>query len=204
MQCKPTQIIIMADAFFDINIVDGEIFTLLPKQLKRAVVNSTNQIGRVVNKDVTTKIKKEYAIPARVTKVGRDIFLVKAREDKITFTIIIKDASRGLFKFKHRQDESGLNVQVTKGKIRKVKGGFIAPISKNNRNKFAFVRDKKRRITRFTKKGKPYQADARIFLFGLNLKNLYASKISLKNIENIIGKKYQKLFDAAFDKQFFK
>jgi len=207
-------------ATFSLNKIDTDVFPLLNKSLKRAIFNTTNVLGRKSNKTVSQDMKKEYNIPARVTKIGENIILETARPARPNFKIRVKSAPRGVFKFPHRQTAAGLEVEIRRGKRKLIKGAFIAPLKKGQTgalrlgtfkrrdekgNVFAFVRSRSRgRIERYTRKGTPYSAERRKIIFGFDIRDVYGSKFGVNRVRKVIEKDYQKTLDEKFIKQVLK
>jgi hypothetical protein len=207
-------------ATFTLNKINTDVFPLLNKALKRAIFNSTNVIGRKANKTVSQDMKKEYNIPPRVTKIGKNIILSTASPKDPNFKIRVKSAPRGVFKFPHRQTAAGLEVEIRRGKRQLIKGAFIAPLRKGQTgalrlgtfkrrdekgNIFAYVRSKsKGRITRYTRKGTPYSAERRKVIFGFDIRDVYGSKFGIGKVRKVVENDYQKTLDEKFIKQVLK
>lgn len=199
---------------FKVGIVNADVFKNLPKQMRRAVINTTNVIGRLSNRTVSQDMKKAYNIPARTTKINHNIFLTTAKADKLQFRIRIKSRPRGVFKFPHRQTSAGLEVEIKRGKRQLIRGAFVAPLRKNNivginkgtfkrrteaNNVFAFVRSRSRgRVTRVNQFGTSYSAEKRKVIFGFDVRDVYASKFGKDKIQKVIKEKYQEVLDEKF------
>lgn len=204
---------------FNVNIVNRDTFDFLPQNMKNAVRNSINVIGRSANKKISVDMKQVYNIPSRVTKIGNNIRLRPARRNEFVFKISIRSSPRGTFKFPHRQTARGVEVEIKRGKRQLIKGAFVAPLRKDQsvgrkgtfrrraekNNTFVFVRSKSRgHITRFTKKGTPYSAERRRTLVSFDIQNVYNSKFGFGRINKIIKDNFQKTLDQKFLDQVIK
>ncbi len=172
--------------------------------LKKAVVNSLNIIGRKINKEIATDIKRNYNIKARSLKLGKAVRLIRAdaRKQIPFFTISILKKGRGLFLYSPKKGKAGVSVKVKKSR-KTVKGSFIIK-SKTGFKRVARKSKKGGTVERVSSTGRRYQAPRSEFLFGPSIATLYRRRKSLKVIDKVINRDYKKTLDENFNKQFEK
>ncbi len=180
--------------FLDLNIA-----------LKRAVVNTTNKVGRKANREIAKDIKANFNIKQKSLRLGKTVRLRRAdaRKDDPVFRIVIFKKGRGLFLFGAKKGRRGVSVLVKKSR-KTVKGSFF--ITSKSRNKTFVARRAKSggTVERTSRSGRRYKAPRSKFLFGPSIASLYASRRSRKVLEKVINEGYQKELDDQFNRQFEK
>ena len=191
----------MADFFkMNVNMVELEReFDILPLVTQKAVVNTTNKVGRLANKNIATFIKSNYNIKARALKIGKLITLKRAdvRKGISTFTIIIRQQGRGLFKYGAKQVKGGVRVMVKKS-AKTVRGAFISTWRSGDPHQRVFVRDRK--MGTYSKGGGSPRPKRRA-LFGPMIMDLYTSIRAWKILDETVEKNYQPMLDVEFERQ---
>lgn len=181
------------DAFRDMNVA-----------LKTAVVNTLNTVGRTINKEIATDIKRNYNIKARSLKLGKIVRLFRADKRKAVpvFTISILKKARGLALYSPRQTKAGISVRIKRGS-KTVRGSYF--IKDRRGMRFVGRKGKRRRfIVRTSKTGRRYVARASDFLIGPSIADLYGRRKSLKILNNVLDRDYKRELDDKFNKQFEK
>jgi len=177
-------------------------FRDMNKALKRAVVNTLNEVGRTINREIATDIKKSYNVKARSLKIGKTVRLRRAdaRRDIPTFTISVLKKGRGLMLYGAKKNKAGVSVKI--GRTRKtIKGAYIVR-SKTNRQ---FVgRKGKGFIERTTRAGNRYRAAKSEWLYGPSIAALYRRRKAFNTIKKVIARDYEKKLAIKFNDQFEK
>jgi hypothetical protein len=181
-----------------------DMYQDMNKALRTAVVLTLNTVGRTINKEIGTDIKKKYNIKARSLKLGKVVRLRRADSRKTVpfFTISILKKGRGLFLYSPKKSKRGVSVKV-KGGRKVVKGSFIIKSKKG----FQYVARKHRKggfVQRVSRTGKRYRAPRSERLFGPSIAQLYRRKNAFRMISKIIKRDYKDKLDENFNKQFEK
>jgi hypothetical protein len=181
-----------------------DMFQDMNKSLKTAVVGTLNVIGRAINKEIATDIKKNYNIKARSLRLGKIVRLRRADARKVvpTFTISILKKGRGLALYSPIRGKAGVGVKIKKGR-KTVKGSFFI---KSKRGMTFVARKGKRRgfILRKSRTGRSYVARSSDFLYGPSIAQLYRRRTSFKMISKVIKRDYKKELNRQFNNQFEK
>lgn len=172
--------------------------------LKTAVVNSLNKIGRTINKEIATDIKKNYNIKARSLKLGKTVRLRRADKRKVipVFTISILKQGRGLALYSPKRTKAGISVKVGRSQKTVQRSFFI-----KNKTGMRFVARKgknRRFILRTSRTGRKYVARSSDFLYGPSVAALYQRRKSSRMIRTVIDRDYKKELDKQFNNQFEK
>lgn len=187
----------------DVNDLDSA-FRDMNKSLQTAVVQTLNVVGRAINKEIATDIKKEYNIKARSLVIGKTVrlFRADARRQIPTFTISILKKGRGLALYSPRKGKAGVSVKIRRSR-KTVKGSFFV---KGRGGKRFVARKGKRRsfILRTSKTGRKYVARASDWLRGPSIAQLYKRRKSFKLIDKVIKRDYDREMNKQFNQQFEK
>ncbi len=179
-------------------------FRDMNRSLKAATVNALNKVGRLINREIATDIKRNYNIKARTLRLGKTVRLRRAdkRKEVPVFTISILKKGRGLALYSPIKRKAGVGVRV-KAERKTVKGSFFIKTKRGMR----FVARKSRKggfVTRVSSSGKKYQAPRSQFLYGPSVAQLYKRRRAFKMIRKVIDREYEKELRIQFNNQFEK
>jgi hypothetical protein len=187
----------------DVNDLEAE-FRDMNKALKTAVTNTLNKVGRAINKEIATDIKKNYNIKTKSLRLGKTVRLRRAdkRKDVPTFTISILKKGRGLALYSPRKGKAGVSVKIRKSR-KTVKGSFFIKSKKGR----IFVARKSKKggfVERVSRRGFRYRAARSEFLYGPSIAALYRRRKSFLIISKVIQRDYKNELDKQFNNQFEK
>ncbi len=201
----------MGNEFVKVEIDDSDltrVFADLPIITKKAVVEALDITARKVNKNIKSHLTTKYNIPNKAIGIGKSKLVrfrrANVKTNRAVSTIFIKKVGRGLMKYGAKVAGKGVSFQIRKGGTKHVKSGFIAPFKKGSAD-FAFKKargSKAGKVTRYTKKGKPYQADKRAILYGPSIASLYGGKSAERVLMKTIDEEFEKNVDIQFAKKF--
>jgi hypothetical protein len=192
---------------FDLHVDVDDItkrFRDMNSALQTAVVQTLNVVGRAINKEIATDIKKNYNIKTKTLKIGKTVrlFRADARRGVPTFTISVLKKGRGLALYGPRKKKAGVSVKIKRGR-KTVKGAFSV---RTRQGKIFIGRKGKGRffILRTSKTGRKYVARGSDWLYGPSLAQLYKRRRSFDMIDRVIKRDYDTELNKQFNNQFEK
>lgn len=152
------------------------------KQVERAKIIAVNRAGRSALAQTVSFVRQAYNIKASDLK--NEIKIKPAYKGNSKFRLTVTHKALSLMKYgSARQNKSGVNVTVSKGKRQSIKSAFVATVGKGMH------------VGVFKRVGKPRLPIKE--LYGPSAMQLMSSQEAIKQIENVFQAKFEKELIAA-------